>query len=68
MQTPVTIAKFATSLRASSLAEALYAAGIHSQTTTPKWVNKRLPPPKIEVAVDATDLERAKAILVSFSR
>lgn len=56
------VMKFALSLRANSLVDHLKANSIESTVTRPKWTNKRLPPPKIEVTVDDEDYPEAKAL------
>ena len=61
------IAKFATSMRAASLAEDLVKAGIKATIAQAKWTNKRLPPPRIEVSVDESDLEAAAVVLREFT-
>ena len=61
------VARFATSLRAASLAEELANAGIPASISQPRWTNKRLPPPKFEVEVAAADADRANAVLADFN-
>ena len=62
-----TIAKFATGMRAASLAEDLLNAGIKATVVQAKWTNKRLPPPRIEVCVAESDLEAAAVVLREFN-
>ncbi len=62
-----TVATFATGMRAASLREDLAAAGISSIAVQPKWTNKRLPPPRVEVKVAAIDAARAKEVLKAFN-
>ena len=57
--TDTVIAQFATGLRAASLVEDLATAGITSQTSAPKWTNKKLPPPRIAVTTAPEDAARA---------
>lgn len=61
------LASFATSMRAHSLAEALRAVNIACNVDQPKWTNKRLPPPKVEVHVTEADSAKAQAVLVEFN-
>lgn len=63
----VTIAKFATGMRAASLVEDLQKAGISATKIQAKWTNKRLPPPRIEVQVAASDVEAAQAVVKQFN-
>lgn len=63
----VKLATFVTGMRASSLVEALAVAGIKASAVQPKWTNKKLPPPKIEVLVQDSDLETAKAVYAGFA-
>jgi hypothetical protein len=59
-----TIKRFATSMRANSLRDVLAAQNIHARIVTLPWINKKLPPPKIEVRVDddrATDALKVAA-------
>lgn len=62
-----TVATFATGMRAASLREDLAKAGISSIAIQPKWTNKRLPPPRVEVKVAAIDAERAKEVFKTFN-
>lgn len=62
-----TVATFATGMRAASLREDLTAAGIASIAVQPKWTNKRLPPPRVEVKVAAIDAARAKEVFKAFN-
>jgi len=61
-----TIATFVTGMRAASLIEDLGKAGIIGQTFQPKWTNKRLPPPRIEVKVAESDVEAANVVFAAF--
>lgn len=63
----LTLASFVTGMRAASLVEDLEKAGIKSQTFTPKWTNKKLPPPKVAVVVHSSDLKAAKVVLAKFN-
>jgi hypothetical protein len=62
-----TVATFATGMRAASLREELAKAGISSIAVQPKWTNKRLPPPRMEVKVAAIDAARAKEVVTQFN-
>lgn len=64
----IKIAEFATGLRAASFTEALADRLIESSTVQPRWTNKRLPPPRIQVLVAETDVEAAKAVLAAFNK
>ena len=57
---------FATQMRAGSLQDDLQKAGIFSTAERPKHVNKRLPPPNVEVKVKGEDLAGAKEVLKDF--
>lgn len=61
------LATFATVMRAIDLSEDLHEAGILSEVTRPKWKNKRLPPPNVEVTVADADIEAARAVLARFN-
>lgn len=63
----MTLASFATSMRATSLAEDLNTARIAAEIVKPKWINKRLPPPRVEVRIDEADADRAKPVLAAFN-
>ena len=58
------VAEFATSLRASSAIDALVAANINAEMVSPKWTNKRLPPPKHQVVVSSENAVAAKERLI----
>lgn len=62
------IATFATGMRAASLVEHLAGKGIAAHAVHPKWTNKRLPPPRIEVLVAPEDVDAAKAAVIEFNR
>jgi len=66
--TAVTVATFATSMRAASLIEDLAAVGIKATSAQPKWTNKKLPPPRVEVRVATADTEAAKVVVEQFKR
>ena len=66
--TVVTVATFAISMRAASLIEDLAAAGIKAVMAQPKWINKKLPPPRVEVWVAAKDADAAKVVVEQFKR
>lgn len=61
-----TVSTFATGMRAASLIEDLTKAGIKAIAIQPKWTNKRLPPPRIEVKVAESDVPTAAKILAEF--
>ena len=63
-----TIATFATGMRAASLIEDLAKAGIEATKFQPKWTNKRLPPPRIEVKVAEADAAAASQVVAEFNR
>lgn len=67
MQTQL-LASFATRMRAESLFEDLCKAGIQATIVQPKWTNKRLPPPKVEVLVSEADYERALEVYKAFRK
>jgi hypothetical protein len=48
-----------TALRAARLCEVLTEAGIKANYLVPKWTNKRLPPPRIEIhaEIDPAQIE-----------
>lgn len=57
-----TIATFATMLRASSLCDDLMTeCNILAFVERPKWSNKKLPPPNVQVQVNEMDADRATA-------
>lgn len=62
-----TLATFATGMRAASLIEDLGKAGIGATQFQPKWKNKRLPPPRIEVQIAEADAEAAAVVLAAFN-
>ena len=59
----ITVAKFALAMRADSLVEALDAVDIVADSIQPRWTNKRLPPPCVEVRVKASDVAAARVIV-----
>lgn len=63
---PIRAAHFATELRASSFLEALDKAGIPAISRTPRWSNKRLPPPRTEVLVKEADAAKAEEVFAAF--
>ena len=65
-QTITTIAKYALSLKAANLIEDLEKAGIGARYIQPKWTNKKLPPPKVEVQVKESDVAAAMIVLKEF--
>lgn len=62
------LAKFATTLRADSLLEDLDKAGIGASFLRPRWTEKRLPPPMVEVSVKDDDYDAAKQVLEAFNK
>ncbi len=57
---------FATSMRAASLLDDLTAVKLAASLVQPKWTNKRLPPPKVEVWIKTSDEVAAKVVLDKF--
>lgn len=63
----VKLAAFATKIGAIGFVEALQEGGVsESCTIAPKWTNKKLPPPRVEVHVCILDADRAREILIAF--
>jgi hypothetical protein len=62
------IAETATGMRAAGLLDSLIAAGIYSRMEHPKWRDKRLPPPRVQVWVAAEQVVRAKEVLAERER
>ncbi len=63
-----TLKSFATGMRAFSLCTDLQDVGISAQIFKPKYVNKRLPPPKVEVQVDEAQWALAIQVLDTFNK
>lgn len=64
---PVTIAKFATAIRAHSLLDYLTRAQVPAQVYQPRWTNRRLPPPKFEVRTPAAQVEDATRAMTEWA-
>jgi hypothetical protein len=64
---PVTIAKFATAIRAHSLLDYLTRAQVPAQVYQPAWTNRRLPPPKFEVRTPAAQVEDATRAMTEWA-
>ena len=62
----IKLATFATGMRAASLIEDLAKAGIAANAVQPKWTNKKLPPPRVEILVTGTDFAAASSVLEAF--
>lgn len=63
----ITVAKFALAIRAESLVEELDRADIVAESFQPRWTNKRLPPPSVEVRVSTKDRDAALTIVEAFA-
>lgn len=64
-----TIATFATMLRASSLCDDLMTeCNILAWWSSPKWTNKKLPPPNVQVSVNELNAERAAAFYAEWRK
>lgn len=53
------LARFVTTMRAASLVQDLSGVGVEACTVQPKWTNRTLPPPPVEVMVASADFDKA---------
>lgn len=63
---PVRAGHFATEMRAYSFAEMLENNGVPAMVHVQEWTNKRLPPPRVEVMIQAADAKEAADLFAIF--